>query len=71
MGIERTSDWVREGGLISVGVKATNEAEVVESLWSNEQLGLIGVEPRVVGIREKERKKKIVAAVAAWIPDLD
>ena len=37
LGINRTSDWAREGGFIGVGVK---EAEVVDPLWTDEQLGL-------------------------------
>ena len=37
LGIKRTSDWAREGGFIGVGVK---DAEVVEPLWTDEQLGL-------------------------------
>ena len=37
LGIKRTSDWAREGGFIGVGEK---DAEVVEPLWTDEQLGL-------------------------------
>ncbi|KAK5732595.1 5-aminolevulinate synthase, mitochondrial [Elasticomyces elasticus] len=40
LGIKRTSDWAREGGFIGVGVK---DAEVVEPLWTDEQLGLADV----------------------------
>jgi 5-aminolevulinate synthase len=39
LGIKRTSDWAKEGGFIGVGVE---NAEVVEPLWSDEQLGLAG-----------------------------
>jgi 5-aminolevulinate synthase len=37
LGIKRTSDWAREGGFIGVGEK---NADVVEPLWTDEQLGL-------------------------------
>ena len=37
LGIKRTSDWAREGGFIGVGEE---NAEVVEPLWTDEQLGL-------------------------------
>ncbi|KAK5119982.1 5-aminolevulinate synthase, mitochondrial [Meristemomyces frigidus] len=37
LGIKRTSDWAREGGFIGVGVK---DAQAVEPLWTDEQLGL-------------------------------
>ena len=40
LGIKRTSDWAREGGFIGVCVK---DAEVVEPLWTDEQLGLAEV----------------------------
>ncbi|KAK4548505.1 5-aminolevulinate synthase, mitochondrial [Oleoguttula mirabilis] len=35
--IKRTSDWAREGGFIGVGQK---DAQAVEPLWTDEQLGL-------------------------------
>ncbi|KAF7189305.1 5-aminolevulinate synthase, mitochondrial [Pseudocercospora fuligena] len=37
LGIKRTSDWAAEGGFIGVGVK---DAEAVEPLWTDSQLGL-------------------------------
>lgn len=37
LGIKRTSDWAREGGFIGVGEM---DAEGVEPLWTDEQLGL-------------------------------
>ena len=40
LGIKRTSDWAREGGFIGVGQK---DAEVVEPLWTDHQLGLTEV----------------------------
>jgi 5-aminolevulinate synthase len=37
LGIKRTSDWAREGGFIGVGEA---NAEIVEPLWTDAQLGL-------------------------------
>ena len=37
LGIKRTSDWARQGGFVGVGVQGQ---EVVEPLWTDEQLGL-------------------------------
>jgi len=38
LGIKKTSDWAAQGGFVGVGMKA-GEAEEVQSLWTEEQLG--------------------------------
>ncbi|KAK5134857.1 5-aminolevulinate synthase, mitochondrial [Meristemomyces frigidus] len=69
--IKRTSDWAREGGFIGVGVK---DAEAVDPLWTDEQLGLTDFEQDLkagrgaLGALENvlERKRvQVLQAVAA------
>jgi len=73
LGIKRTSDWAREGGFIGVGEE---NAEVVEPLWTDEQLGLnevvkemktgqgaLGVLENVLE-QERPRVQQAVAAAA-------
>ena len=72
LGIKRTSAWAKEGGFIGVGVEA---AEVVEPLWTDQQLGVDKVVKEMkagsgpVGIMEalleREAKAAAAAAVAA------
>ncbi|KAK4569818.1 5-aminolevulinate synthase, mitochondrial [Recurvomyces mirabilis] len=70
LGIKRTSDWAKEGGFIGVGVQ---NAEVVEPLWTDEQLGLKDFEQDLkagqgaLGALENvlEREREAVQAVAA------
>lgn len=74
LGIKRTSDWAREGGFIGVGEK---DAQVVEPLWTDEQLGLtevvegmksgmgaLGVLENVLA-REQEEVRQVQAVAAA------
>ena len=73
LGIKRTSDWAREGGFIGVGEK---DAEVVEPLWTDQQLGLdevvkemksgqgaLGVLENVLE-QERPQVQRVVAAAA-------
>ncbi|GAB7362355.1 hypothetical protein MBLNU230_g2681t1 [Neophaeotheca triangularis] len=74
LGIKRTSDWAREGGFVGVGEKG---AEVVEPLWTSEQLGLSELKaelpqgsrrealPVLESILEKERVQVAQAVAAA------
>lgn len=70
LGIKRTSDWAREGGFIGVGVK---NAEAVEPLWTDDQLGLTDVVREMksgqgaLGVLENvlEQEREQVRAVAA------
>ena len=73
LNIKRTSDWASEGGFIGVGVK---DAEAVEPLWTDAQLGLtdvvegmktgsaLGVLENVLA-REHEEIRQVQAVAAA------
>ena len=73
LNIKRTSDWAAEGGFIGVGVK---DAEAVEPLWTDAQLGLtdvvegmktgspLGVLENVLA-REHEEIRQVQAIAAA------
>jgi len=73
LNIKRTSDWASEGGFIGVGVK---DAEAVEPLWTDAQLGLtdvvegmktgsaLGVLENVLA-REHEEIRQVQAIAAA------
>ena len=53
LGIQRTSDWAKQGGFVGVGVESQRE---VEPLWTDEQLGLYdGVER--IGLKVLEEEK--------------
>ncbi|KAK0512588.1 hypothetical protein JMJ35_004605 [Cladonia borealis] len=53
LGIQRTSDWAKQGGFVGVGVESQGE---VEPLWTDEQLGLNdGVER--IGLKVLEEEK--------------
>jgi 5-aminolevulinate synthase len=73
LNIKRTSDWAREGGFIGVGEK---DAQLVEPLWTDEQLGLnevvkemktgqgaLGVLENVLE-QERPQVQRVVAAAA-------
>ena len=72
LGIKRTSDWAREGGFIGVGEA---NAEVVDPLWTDSQLGLdevvkemkaggaLGVLENVLE-QERPQVQQVVAAAA-------
>lgn len=53
LGIKRTEDWAREGGFLGVGEE---NAEVVEPLWTDEQLGLTSQVGRLEMRVEEEGK---------------
>ncbi len=54
LGLKRTADWAAQGGLVGVGV----DAEEVEPLWTDEQLGLHSGAERA-GLRVLEEEKAI------------
>lgn len=56
LSLKRTSDWAAEGGFIGVGVK---NPEVVEPIWTDEQLGLglDRVAEMKTGMAPKEEKR--------------
>jgi 5-aminolevulinate synthase len=73
--IKRTSDWAREGGFIGVGEE---NAEIVEPLWTDAQLGLtdvveglksgqgaLGVLENVLAREQQEIKQGLQAVAAA------
>ena len=74
LGIKRTSDWAREGGFIGVGEA---DAEVVQPLWTDAQLGLdevvkemkagqgaLGVLENVLEQERPQVQQTVVAAAA-------
>ncbi|KAL6713195.1 5-aminolevulinate synthase, mitochondrial [Lecanora helva] len=56
LGIKRTADWAREGGFVGVGVEGAQE---VETLWTDEQLGVDSVVGRT-GVRVLETEREIL-----------
>jgi 5-aminolevulinate synthase len=70
LGIQRTSEWAKEGGFIGVGEEI---AEVVEPLWTDSQLGVSEVVKEMkkagpVGVMEallEREAKETAGAVSA------
>ena len=59
LGLKRIEDWKAQGGFVGVGVE---NAEVVEPLWNDQQLGMDAVPSRAV---EEEMDERIPLAAAA------
>lgn len=58
LGIKRTADWAQQGGFVGVGV----DADEVEPLWTDEQLGLHSQVERA-GLRVLEEEKAIQGSI--------
>jgi 5-aminolevulinate synthase len=49
LGIKRRAEWVKEGGRAGVGITASKEAEKMDPVWTDKQLGLLdGTAPKVL-----------------------
>jgi 5-aminolevulinate synthase len=59
LGLKRIEDWKAQGGFIGVGVE---NAEVMEPVWSDEQLGVGNVPRRAV---DREGEERVLRAAAA------
>lgn len=56
LGIKRRADWVKLGGRAGVGASADKEAEKIQPVWTDEQLGLLdGTAPKVLNSTKGEK----------------
>lgn len=65
LGIKRRADWVKEGGRAGVGITASKEAEKMDPVWTDKQLGLLdGTAPKVLNSSKGDKAVVDLKALA-------